>query len=306
MALAAQGRHTDRLLRIQGVVGTAVGIGSNGKSEVQLFTKAAGVAGLPSALDGVPVRVLVSGEIRALPATAADRNATALAVNRKGRFPRPVPIGVTTGNQRECIAGTIGARVKSGSTTYALSNNHVYALENSAPIGSNVLQPGRVDINCAGGANAVLGKLTRFVRIVFSETASNRVDAAIAAAPASKLGRGTPSDGYGIPRASTAAAVLNQTVRKYGRTTGQTSGKVVGLNATVIVTYTGVRVRKARFVRQILIQGAKFSDSGDSGSLIIDGSRRPVGLLFAGGNGYTIANRIGDVLSALRVSVDGN
>jgi hypothetical protein len=31
-----------------------------------------------------------------------------------------------------------------------------------------------------------------------------------------------------------------------------------------------------------------------------------VGLLFAGGNGYTIANRIGDVLSALRVSVDGN
>jgi hypothetical protein len=56
-ALAAQARHTDRLLRLEGVVGTAVGLGSDGHEQVQLFTKTAGVRGLPTTLDGVPVSV---------------------------------------------------------------------------------------------------------------------------------------------------------------------------------------------------------------------------------------------------------
>lgn len=302
-ALAAQARHTDRLLRIGGVVGTAVGLGSNGQAQVQLFTKAAGVRGLPASLDGVPVSVVVTGEIRSLPAVA-NAPAAAGSVNRKARFTRPVPIGVSTGNQGECSAGTIGARVKSGSTTYALSNNHVYALENDAPIGSNVLQPGRYDLNCASGSNALLGKLTRFVAIQFSTTASNRVDAAIAAAPITNLGRSTPSDGYGTPRAATIAAALNQTVKKYGRTTGQTTGSVVGLNATINVGYGS---GTARFVGQIVIRGkGQFSRGGDSGSLIVNGNNRPVGLLFAGSsNGYTFANQIGNVLSALGVTIDG-
>jgi hypothetical protein len=93
-------------------------------------------------------------------------------------------------------------------------------------------------------------------------------------------------------------------VMKYGRTTGATTGNVVGLNATVNVGYSR---GTARFVGQIIIRGkGKFSDSGDSGSLIVNGNRRPVGLLFAGSsNGYTIANKIGDVLAALGVSIDG-
>jgi hypothetical protein len=56
-----------------------------------------------------------------------------------------------------------------------------------------------------------------------------------------------------------------------------------------------------------MIRGkGRFSQGGDSGSLIVDANRRPVGLLFAGSkNGYTFANQIGQVLSALGVSVDG-
>ncbi|HEU5303516.1 MAG TPA: hypothetical protein VFU40_02625 [Gemmatimonadales bacterium] len=301
-ALAAQARHTDRLLQMQGVVGTAVGLGANGQAEVQLFTKAAGVRGLPASVDGVPVSVVVTGEIRAIP--AAGTAPTAAAINRKARFTRPVPIGVSTGNQGACSAGTIGARVKAGSNTYALGNNHVYALENTAPLGSNVLQPGRYDLQCGSGSNAFLGTLSKFVSITFSTSANNKVDAAIAAASTANLGRSTPSDGYGTPRASIVAAALNQLVMKYGRTTGQTTGRVVALNATVNVGYSrGV----ARFVGQIVIRGSgQFSRSGDSGSLIVNGNRRPVGLLFAGSsNGYTFANQIGQVLSALGVSVDG-
>jgi hypothetical protein len=60
----------------------------------------------------------------------------------------------------------------------------------------------------------------------------------------------------------------------------------------------------ARFVDQMIIVGeaGSFSESGDSGSLIV---RRPgnraTGLLFAGSGSHTIANHIGDVLAALGV-----
>ena len=64
--------------------------------------------------------------------------------NRRGRFPRPVPIGVS-GGQPDVTAGTIGARVSDGRRTFALSNNHVFANRNDASRGDNILQPGRVD-----------------------------------------------------------------------------------------------------------------------------------------------------------------
>jgi len=306
-ALAAQARHTDRLLRVQGVVGTAVGLGANGQVEVQLYTSVPGVPGLPRSLDGVPVSVVTTGQIRATPVTA-DAPAWPLAaahVDATGSFSRPVPIGVSSGNQGECSVGTIGARVKSGNATYALSNNHLYALENKAPLGSKVLQPGRADLNCASGSNAMLGPLSKFATIQFSTSAKNKVDAAIAAAPIANLDRSTPSDGYGTPSATIVAAALNQTVRKYGRTTGLTTGTVVGLNAMLNVGYSS---GTARFVGQITIKSkGQFSRGGDSGALIVDANRRPVGLLFAGTlNGYTFANQIGDVLKALQVSIDGN
>ena len=228
-ALAAQARYTDRMLQRQGVVGTAVGLRSNGQAEVQLYTRAAGVSGLPASLDGVPVSVVVTGEIRAIP-IVADAPAWPLAgahIDPGGSFSRPVPIGVSTGYQGECSVGTIGARVKSGNATYALSNNHLYALENTAPLGSNVLQPGRADLLCASGSNAILGLLKKFVTIEFSTSASNRVDAALATATTASLAKSTPSDGYGTPSTTVAAAALNQVVQKYGRTTGLTTGSVV-------------------------------------------------------------------------------
>jgi len=303
-ALAAQSRHTDRLLRSPGVVGTAVGLGSRGVAVVQVFTRAADVTGLPATLDGVPVAVVVTGEIRALPASPAAPEA-AVTTPPFARFPRPVPIGVSTGNEGSCSAGTIAARVKLGNNVYALSNNHIYALENLAPLGSRILQPGRYDLNCAMGVDAVLGPLTRYVPIVFSKTANNVVDAAIAASSTALLDRKTPSDGYGTPARSPATPTLGMAVQKYGRTSGLTVGWVDGINAKVMVAYSaGV----TRFVDQVLVNGrGTFSRAGDSGSLIVTtAGRQPVALLFAGSsNGYTFANPIGAVLKAFNVTIDG-
>ena len=46
------------------------------------------------------------------------------------------------------------------------------------------------------------------------------------------------------------------------------------------------------------------SAGGDSGSAVLDGSGRVVGLLFAGSESTTIINRIQNVMEALSVSID--
>ncbi|MFC2069205.1 Ig-like domain-containing protein [Chloroflexota bacterium] len=218
---------------------------------------------------------------------------------------RPVPIGVSTGYP-DITAGTIGARVTDGSKVYALSNNHVYANENQASIGDNVLQPGIYD----GGRNPIdaIGTLSAFKSIKFKRRANNVIDAAIALSNVESLGNTTPGDGYGTPKSATEVAYIGMLVMKYGRTTGFTHGQVYAIDATVNVRYDS---GWARFVHQIVITPGAFSDSGDSGSLIVVDSagntedRKPVGLLFAGSSSYTIANPIDEVLSYFSVTIDG-
>ena len=215
--------------------------------------------------------------------------------------PRPAPIGVSTGHPR-ITAGTIGCRVKDSSgKVYALSNNHVYAWENKATIGDNVLQPGAYD----GGTDPrdAIGTLAAFERISISRYASNKIDAAIALSSVANLGNGTPDGSYGIPSVTTVPATINLAVKKHGRTTGLTFGKVYALNATVNVTYDS---GTARFVNQIVITPGTFSAGGDSGSLVVtEDGNHPVGLLFAGSSSYTIANPINTVLTRFNVTIDG-
>ena len=296
-AIQAQEKHTEALMARKGVVGTAVGLDQDGEHMVKVYVEHAQArAGIPQDLDGVPVAVEVTGAILALgkPVKSIDRTA---------RFARPVPIGVSTGHPA-ITAGTIGARVTDGTNVYALSNNHVYANENDASIGDNVLQPGTYD----GGINPddAIGTLHDFEPINFGG-GDNTIDAAIALCTTATLGNATPSDGYGTPSSQIVPAALGQPVKKYGRTTGLTSGKITGVNATVNVGYgTGT----ARFVNQIIVENARgFIQGGDSGSLLVtaDGGNNPVGLLFAGNGSGTmaIANRIELVLDQFGVTIDG-
>jgi hypothetical protein len=301
-----QERYTERLMATEGVVGTAVGLDDQDQQVVLVLLAHAGVAGLPEELEGITVRPVVTGQIEALKRGGKPGS----SIDPTKWFPRPVPIGVSTGNATSVSAGTISCRVKDGSGVYALSNNHVYALENSAPPGSEVLQPGRYDGGIPGTDH--LGYLTQFVPIVFSTSASNTVDAAIATTTTSLLGQATPADGYGTPSSTTQAPQLNLAVQKYGRTTSLTKGTVTGVNATINIGYSS---GTARFVHQIIVQSkSPFIKAGDSGSLLVtnDGNASPIGLLFAGNNSgkYAVANDIGDVLAAFsalgyQISIDG-
>ena len=298
-----QERHTDRLMAIDGVEGTAVGLDDADRPAVKVFLENPGVRGIPRELDGVPVHPVVTGKIYAL-AKPSGKPPKPERVDPTAWFTRPVPIGVSTGHPN-ITAGTIGCRVKDGGgNVYALSNNHVYADENRASIGDNVLQPGSYDGGGkVEGRNDVIGNLADYEPIVFSTSASNTIDAAIALSSTALLGKATPSDGYGTPKSAIVSAKVRQSVQKYGRTTRLTKGRVYAINATVKVQYdTGV----ARFVKQIIITGGSFSAGGDSGSLIVTQTgKNPVGLLFAGSTSMTVGNPIDLVLGRFGVTVDG-
>ena len=230
------------------------------------------------------------------------------------RCARPVPIGVSTGHP-SITAGTIGMRLLDDMGTpdtaddvyYALSNNHVYAVENTANIGDDLLQQGAYD----GGMvpHDVIGSLRDFEPIVFNDSAAeNIMDAAIALVTTGDVGEATPADGYGTPSTTTMPATLDLPVQKYGRTTGHTFGTVSEINVIISVCYEAVFpffcTKSARFVDQFTIVPSNipgendFSAGGDSGSLIVthDENKNPVGLLFAGSTARTIANPIGPVL----------
>jgi hypothetical protein len=297
-AMAAQAQVTEDWLAMDGVVGTAVGLNGAGQAVVKVYVTAVGAAMLPQTVADVPVLIEVTGPFVSLQDASTDP---------KAGFPRPVPIGVSTGHPN-ITAGTIGARVSDRSRIFALSNNHVFANNNGASPGDNLLQPGVAD----GGSNPddALGTLYDFEPIEFCGGITclpNRMDAALALTTADDLGTDTPEDGYGSPRSGTVEAKLGMEVQKYGRTTGHTVGRITGINATLDVNY---RTGTARFTGQIVITGDGFSTGGDSGSLIVTkgymfADRRPVGLLFAGSPASTIANPIDLVLDRFGVTIDG-
>ena len=213
-------RYDDALLAFtEGVIGAGAGIGEDGSPVIRVYVESLPAIGVPSTLDGLPVELAVTGRV----------------VPRGAQEERPVPIGVSIGHPA-VTAGTLGARVKSGSTVYILNNNHVIANENDASIGDAVLQPGPVDGGTAPGDQ--IGTLSAFVSIVFSDSASNTMDAAIAVTSTANVSTGTPAGGYGVPSSSTTGASVGQSVQKYGRTTGQTTGTVSEVGATVTSSAT--------------------------------------------------------------------
>ena len=305
-AWEVQQRHERAIFAREGVVGVGLAENAVGQPVVRIFTSRRGISGLPIRLEGQDVEVVVAGrfvagELAAQPGAGAPSD----------RWPRPVPIGVSVGHQ-DVTAGTLGCQVYQSSACHVqefiLSNNHVVANTNLGFPNDLVVQPGPYD----GGVlpNDGIAALAQYQPIVFSTTASNIMDAAIAYTTSAEVGYATPPDGYGAPRTTALSPTLNLPVRKYGRTSRSTTGRVSAVNATVLVDYSS---GTTQFVQQIIIIGdnnAPFSMGGDSGSLVVAASgtdaRRPVGLVFAGAGNLTVANPIGPILSRFGIQIAGD
>ena len=222
---------------------------------------------------------------------------------------RPLVIGCSIGHFA-ITAGTLGCFVKDRRSGAALilSNNHVLANENDAKKGDAIIQPGDFD----GGTRPkdVVAKLRAFV--VLKKAVTNFVDCATAT-PLKGIKFNAHKLGSLGSLAGTRVNVVDETVvvRKVGRTTGQTSGRITAFELDNVVV--GYDLGNLRFDDQLEIEGAgakSFSDGGDSGSLIVDDDRLAVALLFAGGDtggtngmGLTYGNPIQSVLDALKVDL---
>jgi hypothetical protein len=302
--MAIQDSHTPALMAIEDVVGTGTTVLPDGGLAIRIYTKTQGVGKvLPEFLDGVPVDVKVVGVIRAFAFTDKVR---------------PVTAGISAGNHdagNRGPTGTHGSVVTDGSKFFTLSNNHVYADENTENIGDELVQPGDADLPAdQDPSEFVFAHLTDFNVLRFNMESFNDpnvIDAAIGELEEDFTC--TTECGY-TPGTTPVPAALNLKVKKCGRTTMQTNGEVTAINVTVDVLYNhGL----ARFVNQIEIGPGGFSAGGDSGSLVVSdtanangsvGSNNPVGLLFAGSDVSTIASPIEQVLNFFGVafcSVDG-
>ena len=257
---------------------------------------------LPAEIDGVPTDVIVTGKFRML-GTAED--------NKKRR--RPVRPGTSVGfkfphpKENFVMAGTFGAVATKSGKRFILSNNHVLAENGLITLGSPIFQPGLLD----GGIVNSDQVATLSDMIPIKPTGFNKVDCALAEfLPGIQINaRHMPRVGK-LTSTTPIAAANGMLIEKTGRTTGYTRGRVVDVAADINVPYedpSGIEFI-ATFADQIVVVGTppgSFSDSGDSGSLIVDRkTKRPTGLLFAGSNTHTIANHISDVLSTLRVKLE--
>jgi hypothetical protein len=246
---------------------------------------------------------------------------------------RPVRPGFSCGHP-DITAGTLGffacrrgAHYLITTATGLVSNAHVIADTNEGEIGDPVYYPGPYD---GGEAKDTIAHLAVTIPIEMIESTCpisrgfvwlgnflakllgskdkipnpvreifNRVDCAFAL-----LDEGVEIDEniYGIGKPiGIKQAALGMKVQKTGRTSEHTEGEIIGIEAEVQVGYSeGV----ALFDRQIIsdIESA----GGDSGSAILTLDNEFTGLLFAGGEGFTIANPIEDVFEALELELPQN
>lgn len=256
-------------------------------------------------------------------ASQGKGGAASKPVSHTARQARPIQLGTSGGSVTElangyCCSGTLGALVRDAAgTQYILSNTHVFAGDSVpggngvvAQVGDSVNQPGYVDVSCQNIASDQVAAVSDWIPLVPGGTST--VDAAIAQVLPGKVDTQGRILEIGTISSQPIAAFLNQQVKKSGRTSGLTTGKVAGLNATVSIQYTDECAGSnfiSSFTGQILVTpGSKFLKSGDSGSLMVQNvatNPRAVGLLYAGGSSVAIANPIQDVLDAFGVALVG-
>jgi hypothetical protein len=277
------------LLQIPGVVGVGIGfkeIGGELTNEVsfRVYVREKKPENLvppseriPDTIHGVKTDVLVIQETE----TLVDDS----------RY-RPVKGGIQIGNGSGRV-GTLGCLAKrnAGGAWVILSNHHVMLAGGKAL--TDQVKIGQPDYSsCCCCACGEIGE-------VVNAAIGGLVDCAIAtlnsdASFVNEIANIGPVKGK-------ATAILGETVRKIGRTTGLTSGEVVDIN------YPTISSLGNNFTSQIKINPssgtAKFSDRGDSGSAIVNSDDKVVGLLWGGSSGHGVASHAANIESAMAITI---
>ena len=301
----------------------------------------AGAAPLPTRYRGVPVRRIEMPPAGFL-SDASLGSTTAAAQYPNGiRDHQEVIIGGISGANTNLTgeSGTIGyfctrkSKLRRRKEIHLLSNSHVFADLRKAKVddGDLIMQPSPGE----PGSNRPIGTLVAFSALKFADIGEpNHVDAAIARLwGPERHDAMIPLIGAVKGYVEKCDVEIGEAVRKFGRTTGYTEGRVFAIYLDIWIRYdrTG---QSAFFQNQFLIEpalpeSAKFVSRGDSGSLVVDASQHAIGLIFAGTSeaakqppqtespaaidptadkpqrieGYGLANPISDVLARLKIDL---
>src|SRR2546421_10846709 len=244
---------------------------------------------VPKAFGHVRTDIVETGRFHAL------RSEQAVDLERTKRI-RPAPGGVSIGHV-QITAGTLGVLARRNGRPVIRSNNHVLANQNAGRVGDPILQPGPAD---GGRLQDTIARLVDFVPIQFKEREpgpiarvlarlvgpllhaagwglkrlpsghSNLVDAAVAEPVETRL---VAPDILGIGRVrGTKEPDIGMRVRKSGRTTGVTAGRITAIDAVVEVDYGG----PTAIFPEANVSGL-FSKGGGNGPLLVDEGRHPAG-----------------------------
>ncbi|HEX8140023.1 MAG TPA: hypothetical protein VF544_20850 [Pyrinomonadaceae bacterium] len=299
----------------------------------------AGAAGLPGQFRGVPL-VLIEMPVAAFLTDAAPSPLAASSQYPKGiRERQEVIVGGISGANTNLTgqSGTIGyfctrkSRWTRRREVHLLSNSHVFAdlRKARADAGDLIMQPSPGE----PASNRPIATLVNFSALKFDSDPKepNHIDAAIAKLWAQQQHKAV------IPLIGTVKGYVpkkeievGEAVRKFGRTTGYTEGRIFSIYLDIWILYDRVG-QSAFFQNQILIepaspQPARFVAKGDSGSLLVDAEQHAVGLIFGGMSeassrmervvridpatnqprrveGYGVANPISEVLHRLKIDL---
>lgn len=259
---------TDQLRRNEQVVGHsehAVTLAS-GAEGIRVYV-ADDPSAVPDTIEGLPTEVLVVG-----PNEDQAQAATQVGADPRVKT-RPLVGGISIGS--DAGTGTLGYFVHYKGELCLLSASHVLP-----DVGGHVIQPGGVDHGTSGD---------RVARIVKSiETPDRGVDAA-AAKLNSGIGHKLELNELGKVTGP-GAAKLEQRVRKSGRTSGVTAGTVKDLDIAA-------KFGDVWFQHQIAV--TRFSEGGDSGSLVVTDDLKAIGLLKGANSVHSWVNPIAAVLEQL-------
>ncbi len=243
--------------------------------------------------------------------------------DQMARFPRPIPLGISGGNnhsiakvkgKRRCFGGTLGALVTDGSKDYILGSNRVFARGNESLAGAIIIQPSLADNACRPNPRNVVGKLSKRIKLLFDPHSENLEDAAIAQVKPEDVSPEILN--IGVIGSAVATPQLQMTVQKMGEATCLTFGTITAVKVNVAINYgRGKLPRLANFTNQVAITSLSanpFGAAGDSGALILttDTCPEPVALLLGSGlsgSGASVvfASPIQPVLNALNVTFVG-
>lgn len=216
---------------------------------------------------------------------------------------RPLVAGIS-GMWERGTAGTIGAVVFKNGAPHILTNEHIaHPYWQGAKQGDVFMQPSPYDNTIHTDVRVGIIKYPPLIKFATPENpAYNDFDAHLvpldAGIPYEPLKQLTIGDYNPEPKEHFAG----MEVQRDGRTNGYKKGRVLATNVVAQVWMDKQKGLLANFKNQVFYENKDFVfvNGGDSGTLVIDTQKNPVGLIFAASNTVAIGTPIKNIMSGLQ------